>query len=92
MGTDTKLLRTLEAEMDYATSGMMEDFRKDYPDVRERDRMLLLYLFYGFNLSAISVIQSSNPKAIANRRKRLEERVRTGSSPRKDEYIGLLHR
>lgn len=90
LGSDKKVIRALEAEMDFATGGLMATFKRDFPGAKEKDCLMLMYLFYGFNVSSISVILSVGSNVVSSRRRRLIEKVNESDSARKADLLSLL--
>lgn len=68
-------------------SGLMDNFKADYPKLSASQYRLALYLFCGFSLSSISIFIDSDLRNIYVYKSRLKSIIAKGESPRKEEYL-----
>lgn len=68
-------------------SGLMDNFKADYPKLSASQYRLALYLFCGFSLSSISIFIDSDLRNIYVYKSRLKSLIAKGESPRKEEYL-----
>lgn len=68
-------------------SGLMDNFKADYPKLSASQYRLALYLFCGFSLSSISIFIDSDLHNIYVYKSRLKSIIAKGESPRKEEYL-----
>lgn len=68
-------------------SGLMDNFKADYPKLSASQYRLALYLFCGFSLSSISIFINSDLRNIYVYKSRLKSIIAKGESPRKEEYL-----
>lgn len=88
--SDDKFLKTVGSYVDKYADGIYSSFLQDFPDLKEEQIRLFLYLVLGFSPRTISVIISQDTSVVYNRKSRLKARIKSSSSTRLDEYVKVL--
>jgi len=77
-------------QVDKYTGGLFTMFKKDYPDFKESDRSLFLYLIMGFSARSISIFIDEKIEVVYNRKSRLKNKIRESNSGNKEKYLHYL--
>jgi len=86
---DTARLEELEAYVDEYTEGACSSFKEDFPNLKDEDYRLFLYLLLGFSARSISLFFNEKIEVIYNRKSRLKSKIRNSSVEKKDIYMSL---
>lgn len=82
-------LEELEAYADSHTQGACSSFRKDFPNLKDEDYRMFLYLLLGFSARSISLFFNEKIEVIYNRKSRLKSKIRNSSVVKKETYLSL---
>ncbi len=81
----------LEERVNKYQMGIMSEFRRDLPTLKDADYMLFLYSIIGFSTMAIAVLLKTDKiDAIYNRKARLKAKVKQLDAPRRRRYLSYL--
>lgn len=86
---DTARLEELETYADNHTEGVCSSFRVDFPNLKDEDYRMFLYLLLGFSARSISLFFNEKIEVIYNRKSRLKSKIRNSSVAKKDIYLSL---
>lgn len=86
---DTARLKELEAYADTHTEGACTSFREDFPNLKDEDYRMFLYLLLGFSARTISLFFNEKIEVIYNRKSRLKSKIRNSTVANKDIYLSL---
>ena len=87
---DTNTIEQLECFVNNYSNKVMLHFRTDFPDLRDVDYKLFLYLAAGFSLRTISVLVDVELDALYNRKARLKQRINKGNSQYKNQFLETI--
>lgn len=87
---DTNTIEQLECFVNNYSDKVMLHFRTDFPDLRDVDYKLFLYLAAGFSLRTISVLVDVELDALYNRKARLKQRINKGNSQYKNQFLETI--
>lgn len=90
LGTDRKTLNELEKFVNTYRENLMLRFRNTFPDLKESDYILYLYLVVGFSPRAISVLLNEKIEVVYNRKSRLKQRINNSAVCNKDVFCRCL--
>lgn len=65
-------------------------FRMDFPNLRDADYKLFLYLAAGFSLRTISIFLDSELGALYSRKSRLKQKINSSVSNFKEEFMEIV--
>lgn len=68
-------------------NNLLDQFKRDYPNMSPAQYRLALYLFCGFSLPAISIFTDTEIKNLYVYKSRLKSAISKSDSPRRDEYL-----
>lgn len=88
---DTSRLEELEAYADNHAEGVCASFRDDFPNLKNEDYRMFLYLLLGFSARSISLFFNEKIEVIYNRKSRLKSKIRNSSVTKKDIYLSLFN-
>lgn len=87
---NNELYRDLERFVNKYTDNAVENFRKEFPGLKEKDYRLFLYLATGFTAKAISLFLNEKIEAIYNRKSRLKAKIKNSQTHFKAQFLKLL--
>lgn len=67
--------------------GLYDKFEDEFPNIKEADKRLFIYLVMGFSPRAISVLLSEKLEVVYNRKSTLKRRVKASNSPYKSIFM-----
>lgn len=88
--SDKKVLNEMEKYVDLYRDNLMARFRKNFPNLKENDYTLFLYVISGFSSRAISIFINEKLDVVYNRKSRLKQKISRSSSPEKDIFIQYM--
>lgn len=83
-------MKELEEYVDKYASGLMTDFRTDFPTMKPEDYRLFLYSAIGLSSRSIAIFLDEKIDVIYNRRSRLKARIRELGEDRASRYLAYL--
>ncbi len=83
-------LEELETYVNKYTGDLVARAREQYPDLRNRDINLLLYLMVGFSTRTIGVFIGEKPDVVYNRKSRLKSRIKETDAPCRDALLAYF--
>ena len=78
---DKKTIKELENFINTYKDNLMIRFREEFPDMKESDYILYLYVVTGFSSRAISIFISEKLEVVYNRKSRLKQKINRSTSP-----------
>ncbi len=82
----------LEASVDETFDGLVASFKKDFPDLRQADRLLFLYTVLGFSHNAIALIlKEEKMTAVYNRKRRLKDKIKALDPIKAERYLNYFN-
>lgn len=81
---------SMELLADEESGGMMSAFRKDFPNLQEREYLLFLYLMMDFSPRAISIFQDVKIENVYNRKSSLKRKISSSSCKNKEDYLRMM--
>lgn len=88
---DENMINELKKLINYHCDNLYDDFRSDFPDLKEDDYRLFLYSALGFDNVAISRFFNTSIKGIYGRRDRIKKRILSSQIINIDKYIAILY-
>lgn len=85
------MINELKKLINYHCDNLYDDFRSDFPDLKEDDYRLFLYSALGFDNVAISRFFNTSIKGIYGRRDRIKKRILSSQIINIDKYIAILY-
>ena len=85
-----KQKESFEAVVDRHFDGLMSEFRKELPTLKEEAYRLFCYNAAGFDSTTIALVMDISIEAVYMRRSRLRKRISASNSPKKEAYLKLL--
>lgn len=71
-------------------NNIVDDFNHDFPQLKESDRFLFVYLSAGFSRQAISYFIDESVEVISNRKLRLKNKIRNSDVADKNRYLDIF--
>ena len=90
LGNDPKTLQEVEKFVNTYKDHLMERFRQTFPDLKEQDYQLFLYVVAGFSSRAISIFMNEKLDVVYNRKSRLKRKLKTGITEQDNVFAGCL--
>ncbi len=87
---DANAIGDLSAYLDRYTSGLITDFRNDFPNLRSESLRLFIYIVAGFSVRSIAVLLDCAPDVVYNRKSRLKKNIDKSGVSRRDDYLSYL--
>lgn len=85
-------IKELEKEMDNAHGNVCSNFKADFPNLKDVDYRLFLFSVMGMSTSSMMLLlKETKIEAVYSRKKRLKARIKSSDSPRKEEYLRVMH-
>ena len=85
---DNKGSAWLEQMIDGAMDGLMLQFRRDYPNLRERDYKLMSFIVAGFDMSTLAIFFDKKSTSVPYTRKyRLKQVIEASTPEIRDRYL-----
>lgn len=81
---------TLKKIVNEHLENVMMRFRSDFPNLKERDYKLFLYVLLNFSPRAISIFQGITTDAVYNRKYVLKRKITSSSSENAQEYLSYM--
>lgn len=81
LGSDKKTIKELENFINTYKDNLMIRFREEFPDMKESDCILYLYVVAGFSSRAISIFIGEKLEVVYNRKSRLKQKINRSTSP-----------
>ena len=88
--TDRKTIAELENYVNTYKQHLMEDFRAEYPHLKEDDYQLFLYLTVNFSARAVSILIGESLSVVYNRKSRLKRTIRQGNSRQQERFLAAI--
>ena len=86
LNDDSESRLTFENTLNRVSNGIMDEFRKDYPNMTEQDYRLASLVFAGFDNAMLSLLMGLSPSHTRTRKTRLLNKIRKGAGRQKDYY------
>ena len=81
----------LEHEADLVYEGLISQFRKDFPKLKEKDYKLFLFALLGYSSPVIAMfLGEENVTNIYYRRRHLKDKIKTSSTKNKEKYLSAI--
>ena len=90
LGSDKKIIRELECFINTYKDNLLVDFKREFPDIKESDYVLYLYVVAGFSSRAISIFIGEKLEVIYNRKSRLKQKINRSDSLYKEIFSAPL--
>lgn len=91
LSPDGTLGKQLERQANRFYNGIMGNFRRDFPDLRDSDYFLFLLSVWGFSMTAVTLLLNEEKiELVYNRKSRLKARIKRSDSPNADQYLSYL--
>ena len=91
IGKDESGQSKFEEMVDDSMGGIVTLFRKDFPNLKEKDYRFITYLFAGFNANLIAVlIDYPSLPAVYTRKSRMRAMIEESSSENKEMYLEMI--
>lgn len=87
---DGETIAQLEEFVNAYRKNVMYYFRMDFPNLKDTDYKLFLYLAAGFSLRTISVFLDSELGALYSRKSRLKQKINSSVSNLKEEFMKIV--
>ena len=87
---DGKTIAKLETFVNKYRNNVVTRFRSEYPDMRDVDYKLFLFMAAGFSLRTICVFVGVGTDALSNRKYRLKKKISESFSQYKEEFLGVI--
>ena len=87
---DEKTISKLEDFVNKYKNNVVLRFRQEYPDMRDVDYKLFIYLSAGLSVRAISVLLGIESEAMSSRKKRLKRKISESESQFREEFIKAI--
>lgn len=84
LGSDKKIIRELECFINTYKDNLLVHFKREFPDIKESDYVLYLYVVAGFSSRAISIFIGEKLEVVYNRKSRLKQKINRSDSPYKE--------
>ena len=85
-----KRKESFEAVVDRYFDGLISEFRKEFPNLKEEAYRLFCYNAAGFDSTTIALVMDISIEAVYMRRSRLRKTISASNSPKKEAYLKLL--
>lgn len=89
-GSDNKTIKELENFINTYKNNIIVDFKADFPDIKESDYLLYLYLVAGFSSRAISIFIGEKLAVVYNRKSRLRHKIDKSNIHNKSKYLAHI--
>lgn len=90
LGSDKNMIKELESFINIYKDNLLVRFKNEFPDIKDSDYTLYLYLVAGFSSRAISIFIGENIDVVYNRKSRLKQRINKNNSMYKEEFLSPL--
>ena len=91
LSIDGEKIRELKQEVDTMHDGLMTDFEKDLPGLKDADYCLFLFSVLGFSNTAIALLLKEDKiNSVYDRKRRLKDRIRQLKDQEKERYLSFL--
>lgn len=87
---DGETIAQLEEFVNAYRKNVMYYFRMDFPNLKDADYKLFLYLAAGFSLRTISIFLDSELGALYSRKSRLKQKINSSVSNFKEEFMEIV--
>lgn len=87
---DPAQIRRLEEILNRYCNNIVERVNRQLPDISEKERTLLIYLYSGLSARAICILTDIQIKNFYMRRQRLKAKILNSSAPDKDEFADKM--
>ena len=87
---DEKTVGQLEFFVNKYKNNIVQKFRSEFPDFRDADYKLFLYLAAGLSMRAICIFVNTELGPLYSRKKRLKQKVNKESSKFKAEFLSVI--
>ena len=87
---DGKRMKEIGDYVNRYKNNIVEDFNRDFPQLKESDRILFTYLAAGFSRQAISYFIDESVEVISNRKLRLKNKIRKSDVIDKNRYLDIF--
>lgn len=90
LSKDTAYFAQLQEYADRYTDGLYTSFKKDFPNLKEADYRLFLYLLLGFSARSISLLLSEKIDVVYNRKSRLKAKIKDSNIDNNTKYLAIF--
>lgn len=80
LGSDKKIIKELECFVNTYKDNLLINFKREFPDIKESDYILYLYIVAGFSSRAISIFIGEKLEVVYNRKSRLKQKISRSNS------------
>lgn len=87
LSSDKKVIYELEKFVNQYRNNLMIRFRTNFPEFKEADCVLFLYIIAGFSSRAISIFINEKLDVVYNRKSRLKQKIIRSNSPEKEIFV-----
>lgn len=88
--SNRKVINELEKFVNQYRNNLMTRFHANFPEFKEADCVLFLYITAGFSSRAISVFINEKLDIVYNRKSRLKQKISRSSSPEKEVFAQYM--
>ncbi len=90
--SNPKKISELEDYVNKHTSGIIRNFKADFPNLKEADYRLFLFSILGFSINTISMfLGETKITSIYNRKRRIRDKIKQSYFANKQYYLACLH-
>lgn len=90
LGSDKNMIKELESFINIYKDNLLVRFKNEFPDIKDSDYTLYIYMVAGFSSRAISIFIGENIDVVYNRKSRLKQRINKNNSMYKEEFLSPL--
>lgn len=90
LSSDKKVIYELEKFVNQYRNNLMIRFRTNFPEFKEADCVLFLYIIVGFSSRAISIFINEKLDVVYNRKSRLKQKIIRSNSPEKEIFVKYI--
>ena len=87
---DSSKIKELEDALNKYCGGIMQKISEQLPDLSDKDRVLLIYLYSGLSARAICILTDIQIKNFYMRRHRLKARILASDAPDRETFAALM--
>lgn len=85
--SDFKTIASYELVINFLNNNIIHTFRNEYPNLKNEDYFLFLYLMLNFKSYTISILLNLKLSVVYNRKSRLKKFIRMGNSEYKELFL-----
>ena len=86
LGNEPSTMNEMENLINKYYDNLMRDFRNDFPNLREDEYKLFIYLVVGFSSRAIAVLLQVKTDVVYNRKSSLKRKIKLNEECKQDNY------